>query len=83
MGRKSSNTLWFPLNPELADYRSVNGARVAGQTLLETDSGTVIVVGHLSCGTRESAERHARLLNGARGDRHVSYETLVSWRAKN
>lgn len=71
---------WQKLNPELADYRAEWGARVNGQTLLEMPSGSVCIVGRMTCGSREAAELHALRMEGfADNDRRISAKTFESW----
>lgn len=74
---------WFPLDPSKADHGAVNGARVAGCTLLELPSGTCVVVGLMSCANRTDAERCARANPGrADKDRTVTEARLLSWSAR-
>lgn len=81
---------WIKLDPSRADHGAVYGARPGrGMTLLELESGTVAIVGHMSCAGRADAEQHAsRMLEdtgpyggNAEADRRISAATFNTWRA--
>lgn len=81
MTRRDS-IIWQELDSTLADYGAQWGARHGRNTLLELPSGTVAIVGYMSCANRASAEQHARLLADRRsdwGDRKVTRATFESW----
>lgn len=70
---------WTRLDPAKAQYGATEGAYINGQTLLALPSGNAfVIIGHCTCGTKESAENMARGTEG-RGDRQVSRATLMSW----
>jgi hypothetical protein len=75
----SGAAIWHRLNPELSDYRAEWGARVNGQTLLEMASGTVVIVGQMTCASRADAERHAAGCHLSDNDRRVTAATFESW----
>lgn len=69
---------WTKLDPARAEFASTEGAYIAGQVLLVMGAG-VVIAGHMTCGSKESAEKHARELDHERGDRRVTYATFKSW----
>lgn len=78
-------TEWVELDPAKAQYGCRFGARVRNDdgeavTLLEMPSGSVVIVGHMSCSNRESAERHAQRSFRSDADRSVSKAKFDSWR---
>lgn len=84
---KTKDLEWFPLDPAKADLRATHGAYINGVTLLELPSGSVVVVGFMSCGSRASAESHVRRYTAdalsRELDRRVSRATLLSWAASD
>lgn len=78
---------WYKLDPNRTDYGATYGARVRNRwgqwvTLLELPSGTVVIVGHVSCGNRESALAHADRCHNHDGDRRITKAQFDSWKAE-
>lgn len=75
---------WVRLDPRKANHGACYGARVRGPdstlTLLELARGSVAIVGHMSCGSRADALRHAARCYASDGDRTISAAEFTSWR---
>lgn len=70
--------IWHKLN-ERADYGATHGARIGRNTLLELPSGSVVIVGHMTCGNRNSALEHVQHCHPSDSDRRLSAATFRSW----
>jgi hypothetical protein len=72
------------LDPTKADYHAKRGAYIAGNVILEMPGKPTcwVIVGHMSCGTLESAMQHCEQMAGSPlrdSDRHVTRATFKSW----
>lgn len=72
------------LDPTKADYKALRGAYIAGNVILEMPGTPAlwVIVGHMSCGTLESAMQHCEQMadNPLSGsDRHVSRAKFKTW----